>query len=182
MCDEIRERGLEPWVRDKTGLVVDAYFSATKLRWVLDNVPGLRERSELGELAFGTVDSWLAYRLSGGRSHVTDASNASRTMLYNLKERRWDPELLREFAVPEAVLPQVVPSSGVVATIDNSWLGADLPIAGIAGDQQAALWPDLLSAGDGQEHLRHRLLRPPPYGQRSRTRRRLAGDRRLPDR
>jgi glycerol kinase len=140
MCDEMRRRGLESWIREKTGLVIDAYFSATKLRWILDNVSGARERAERGELAFGTVDSWLAYRLSGGAVHVTDASNASRTMLYNLREGRWDPDLLREFDVPESMLPRVCPSSGVVGTAARPLLGVEAPIAGIAGDQQAALF------------------------------------------
>jgi glycerol kinase len=139
-CDEMRRRGIEPWIREKTGLVIDAYFSASKLRWILDNVPKARERAERGELAFGTVDTWLTYRLSGGAVHVTDATNASRTMLYNLREGRWDPDLLREFDIPEAMLPRVCPSSGVVGTAARSLLGAEVPIAGLAGDQQAALF------------------------------------------
>jgi glycerol kinase len=140
MCDNMRERGLEPMIREKTGLVIDAYFSASKLSWILHNVPGARERAERGEMAFGTVDSWLAYRLSGGAIHVTDATNASRTMLYNLREGRWDPDLLREFSVPESMLPRICPSSGVVGTAERSLLGAKVPIAGMAGDQQAALF------------------------------------------
>jgi glycerol kinase len=140
MCDNMRRRGLEPSIREKTGLVIDAYFSASKLRWILRNVLEARERAERGELAFGTVDSWLAYRLSGGAVHVTDPSNASRTMLYNLREGRWDPDLLREFEVPESMLPHVCPSSGVVGTAARSLLGAEVPIAGMAGDQQAALF------------------------------------------
>jgi len=140
MCDEMRGRGLESWIREKTGLVIDAYFSATKLRWILDNVSGARERAERGELAFGTVDSWLAFQLSGGAVHVTDTSNASRTMLYNLREGRWDPDLLREFDIPESMLPRVCPSSGVVGTAARSLLGVEAPIAGMAGDQQAALF------------------------------------------
>jgi len=140
MCDNMRERGLEPMIREKTGLVIDAYFSASKLSWILQNVPGARERAERSEMAFGTVDSWLAYRLSGGAIHVTDATNASRTMLYNLREGRWDPDLLREFGVPESMLPRVCPSSGVVGTAERSLLGAKVPIAGMAGDQQAALF------------------------------------------
>ena len=139
-CDEMRRRGLEPWIREKTGLVIDAYFSASKLRWILDNVPKARERAERGELAFGTVDSWLVYRLSGDAVHVTDATNASRTMLYNLREGRWDPDLLREFGVPESMLPCVCPSSGVIGAAERSLLGAEAPIAGMAGDQQAALF------------------------------------------
>ena len=140
MCDNMRRRGLEPLIREKTGLVIDAYFSASKLRWILRSVLETRERAERGELAFGTVDSWLAYRLSGGAVHVTDATNASRTMLYNLREGRWDPDLLREFEIPESMLPRVLPSSGVVGTAARSLLGAEVPIAGLAGDQQAALF------------------------------------------
>ena len=140
MCDEMRGRGLGSWIREKTGLVIDAYFSATKLRWILDNVSGARERAERGELAFGTVDSWLAYKLSGGAVHVTDASNASRTMLHNLREGRWDSDLLREFDIPESMLPRVCPSSGVVGTAARPLLGVEAPIAGMAGDQQAALF------------------------------------------
>jgi glycerol kinase len=140
MCDEMRRRGLQPWSREKTGLVIDAYFSASKLRWILENVAGARERAERGELAFGTVDSWLVYRLTGGTVHITDATNASRTMLYNLREGRWDPDLLREFDIPESMLPEVCPSSGVVGATQRSLLGAEVPIAGIAGDQQAALF------------------------------------------
>jgi len=140
MCDNMRRRGLEPLIREKTGLVIDAYFSASKLRWILRSVLETRERAERGELAFGTVDSWLAYRLSGGAVHVTDATNASRTMLYNLREGRWDPDLLREFEIPESMLPRVSPSSGVVGTAARSLLGAEVPIAGLAGDQQAALF------------------------------------------
>jgi glycerol kinase len=139
MCEEMRQRGLEPRVRHKTGLIIDAYFSATKLRWILDNVPGVRERAERDELAFGTVDSWLVYRLTGGTAHVTDATNASRTMLYNIRDRRWDPELLSELDIPESLLPRVCASNAVVGPTEPSLLGAEIPIAGIAGDQQAAL-------------------------------------------
>jgi glycerol kinase len=140
MCEELRRQGLEPLVRERTGLVIDAYFSATKLRWLLDHVPGAQQRAEAGELAFGTVDSWLIYRLTGGRVHATDASNASRTMLFNLREGTWDGELLRLFNIPRSMLPEVVDSSGVVGECDPSLLGAALPIAGVAGDQQAALF------------------------------------------
>ena len=140
MCDEMRSRGLEPMIRERTGLVIDAYFSGTKLRWILDNVEGARQKAERGELAFGTVDSWLIYRLTGGAVHVTDATNASRTMLYNLREGTWDADLLREFDVPEAVLPAIRPSSGVVGTTEKSLLGVEVPIAGMVGDQQASLF------------------------------------------
>jgi glycerol kinase len=139
-CDELRRLGLEQTIRDRTGLVLDAYFSGTKLRWILDNVQDARKRAERGELAFGTVDSWLIYRLTGGNYHVTDPTNASRTMLYNLRGRAWDLDLLEKLEIPETVLPAVVPSSGIVATIDKSLFGIEAPIAGIAGDQQASLF------------------------------------------
>jgi glycerol kinase len=143
-CEELRRQGLEPLIRERTGLVIDAYFSATKVRWLLDHVPDAQRRAEGGELAFGTVDSWLIYRLTGGRVHATDASNASRTMLFNLREGRWDGELLSRFNIPASMLPQVVDSSGVLGECDPSLLGVlpgeGLPIAGVAGDQQAALF------------------------------------------
>jgi glycerol kinase len=137
-CAERRARGHAARVQQKTGLLIDAYFSGTKLEWLLDHVPGARQRAERGELAFGTIDSWLVWKLTGGRVHATDASNASRTMLFNLRTGDWDPELLKLLRVPASVLPQVVASSGEVAITEPSLLGAALPIAGIAGDQQAA--------------------------------------------
>jgi glycerol kinase len=140
MCDEMRADGLEPLVRERTGLVIDAYFSGTKVRWLLDNVQGARGRAEAGELAFGTVDAWLIYRLTRGRIHATDATNASRTMLYNIHAGDWDNEMLEALNLPSSVLPAVVNSSGVVAETDPSVFGAAIPIAGIAGDQQAALF------------------------------------------
>jgi len=150
-CDALRAQGLEPLVREHTGLVLDAYFSATKVRWVLDNVPGVRKRAEAGELAFGTVDSWLIYRLTGGRVHATDATNASRTMLLNLRNGAWDDDMLRTFDVPPSLLPQVVDSSGLIAECEPSLLGAPLPIAGVAGDQQAALFGQAcFRAGDAK--------------------------------
>ncbi len=138
MCDALREAGHAPLIARKTGLVIDAYFSGTKLRWLLDNVDGARQRALRGELAFGTIDSWLVWQLTEGRVHCTDASNASRTMLYDIHTGDWDDELLALLDVPRAVLPTIVPSSGVCgeAKID----GAMVPIAGIAGDQQAALF------------------------------------------
>lgn len=139
-CQEIRAGGHEPMLREKTGLVADAYFSATKLAWLLDNVPGARERAEDGELAFGTIDSWLLWNLTGGGRHITDPSNASRTLLYNLESRQWDPELLTFFDVPPSLLPSIEPSSGVYGETSPSLFGAAIPIAGIAGDQQAALF------------------------------------------
>ena len=139
-CAELRRQGLEPLIRERTGLVIDAYFSATKVRWLLDHVADGQRRAEAGELVFGTVDTWLLFRLTGGRLHATDATNASRTMLFNLELGRWDDDLLRLFDIPAAMLPEVVDSSGVVAECEASLLGAAIPIAGIAGDQQAALF------------------------------------------
>ncbi|MEX0786348.1 MAG: glycerol kinase GlpK [Dehalococcoidia bacterium] len=139
-CEQLRREGLEPLIRERTGLVIDAYFSATKLRWLLDHAPDAQRRAEAGELAFGTVDSWLIYRLTGGRVHATDATNASRTMLFNLRDGRWDEELLSRFDIPASMLPEVVDSSGVLGESEASLLGAALPIAGVAGDQQAALF------------------------------------------
>ncbi|MCI0856058.1 MAG: glycerol kinase GlpK [Chloroflexi bacterium] len=138
-CDELKRAGVERLVRERTGLLLDPYFSATKVQWLLENVPGAREKAEAGELAFGTVDSWLIYKLTGGRTHVTDATNASRTMLFGLRGE-WDGELLETFGIPESMLPEVVDSSGVVAETDTELFGASIPIAGIAGDQQAALF------------------------------------------
>src|SRR5690349_7153183 len=137
-CDALREAGHAPLIARKTGLVIDAYFSGTKLRWLLDHVPGARARAARGELAFGTVDSWLVWNLSGGAAHVTDASNASRTMLFDIHSGDWDDELLALLDVPRSVLPQVVASSGCCA--EAALQGAGVPIAGIAGDQQAALF------------------------------------------
>jgi glycerol kinase len=138
LCDELRLAGHAPLFARKTGLVLDAYFSGTKLRWLLDNVDGARARAERGELAFGTIDTWLIWNLTGGRVHCTDPSNASRTLLFDIHACAWDDELLVLLDVPRAMLPQVVPSSGVCASASID--GADIPIAGIAGDQQAALF------------------------------------------
>ena len=140
ICEELKERGLEGIIREKTGLVIDAYFSGTKIKWILDNVDGARERAEKGELCFGTVDSWLIFKLSGGRSHVTDISNASRTMLFNIKDKRWDTEILDILGISEGMLPEVRPSSGLLGELDETILGKAIPIAGSAGDQQAALF------------------------------------------
>jgi glycerol kinase len=140
ICDELRERGLEDEVRARTGLLIDSYFSGTKLRFILDAVAGSQARAERGELAFGTVDSWLLHKLTKGGVHATEYSNASRTLLYNIHERCWDERLLDELRVPAALLPEVRASSGVFGTADAEWLGAEIPIAGIAGDQQAALF------------------------------------------
>ncbi|HVY69565.1 MAG TPA: glycerol kinase GlpK [Verrucomicrobiae bacterium] len=137
-CDRLKARGLAAGIRKKTGLVIDAYFSATKLQWMLQNLPGARAKAKAGKLAFGTVDTWLLWQLTGGRCHVTDATNASRTMLYNLQTGDWDDGLLEIFGVPRSLLPEVKSSSEVYG--ETSLLGAAIPIAGIAGDQQAALF------------------------------------------
>ncbi len=139
-CDELKRSGHAELVQQRTGLVIDSYFSASKLRWLLENVPGARARAERAELAFGTIDTWLLWKLTGGSLHATDATNASRTMLYDIRARRWDDELLRLFQVPRAVLPEVRPSSVVYAQAAKDLFGAPIPIAGIAGDQQAALF------------------------------------------
>src|SRR5688572_32707638 len=138
-CRELRESGLEPMLRERTGLVADPYFSATKLEWLL-RTPQLARRAGLGELAAGTVESWLVAKLSGGRAHVSDHTNASRTLLYDLRRRIWDPALLQLFHIPPEVLPRLVASSGVVEQAGAEHLGFALPIAGLAGDQQAALF------------------------------------------
>jgi glycerol kinase len=140
ICEELKGRGLERTFRSKTGLVVDAYFSGTKVKWLLDSVPGLRKRSEGGGIAFGTIDSWLIARLTAGKIHATDHTNASRTLMYNIYEKSWDREILDILDVPEAMLPEVVDSSGVVGLTDADVTGAPIPIAGVAGDQQAALF------------------------------------------
>ncbi len=138
MCEQLRAAGHEPLVSARTGLLLDPYFSATKLRWLLDHVPGARERARRGELAFGTIDTWLVWKLSGGRLHVTDASNASRTLLYDIHRGEWDEELLALFDIPREVLPTVGNSSGPIGETDRQWLGAPTLIGGMAGDQQAA--------------------------------------------
>ncbi len=141
LCDELKAHGLGELFRRKTGLVVDAYFSGTKIRWLLDNTEGLRERARRGEIAFGTIDSWLVWKLTGGRAHVTDYSNASRTLLYNIHDLGWDAELLEILDVPEEILPTVAPSAHVYGHTDPAaFFGAAVPVAGIAGDQQAALF------------------------------------------
>ena len=139
-CKLLREAGHAPVVQQKTGLRIDAYFSATKLQWLLDHVPGARAMAERGELAFGTVDTWLLWQLSGGAVHATDVSNASRTMLFNIHSNRWDSELLQLFGIPETLLPRVLPSAGLFGHTSVEHLGAALPISGMAGDQQSALF------------------------------------------
>jgi glycerol kinase len=141
LCDELKARAFEETFRRKTGLVLDPYFSGTKIKWLLDHTPGLRERAARGEIAFGTVDSWLVWNLTGGRAHITDYSNASRTLLYNIYDLCWDQELLEILGVPEAVLPAVKPSAYVYGHTDATvFFGQSIPVAGIAGDQQAALF------------------------------------------
>lgn len=138
ICERLKADGLEPLFREKTGLVLDAYFSGTKVQHLLESVPGLRARAERGEILFGTVDSYLIWRLTGGGRHVTDISNASRTLMFNIHTREWDDELLQILGVPRAMLPEVVPSSGVLGETDPALFGRAIPIAGVAGDQQAA--------------------------------------------
>lgn len=139
MCEELKAKGLEPLVREKTGLVIDAYFSATKIRWILDNVPEAKEKLAQGKICMGNIDSWLIWHLSGGTAHVTDYSNASRTMLLNIHTLRWDDELLEALAIPKDILPELMPSSGIMArTAKEAFFGAEVPVAGVAGDQHAA--------------------------------------------
>jgi glycerol kinase len=175
-CEALRTAGLAKTFTRKTGLVLDAYFSGTKLAWLLDQVPGARARAERGELAFGTVDTWLVWKLTGGRLHATDPSNASRTLLFNLRTAQWDPQLLELLRIPAAVLPTVMPSCGLVAETDAAVLGRPVPIAGWAGDQQAALFGQacfapgmakntygtgcfmLMNTGDQPVRSRHQLL------------------------
>ena len=140
LCDELKAKGHTEMIREKTGLVVDAYFSATKIRWILDHVPGAQERAERGELLFGTVETWLIWKLTLGRDHVTDYTNASRTMLFNINTLDWDDEILALLNIPRAMLPKPMPSSAVLGTADSSFFGFPIPIAGAAGDQQAALF------------------------------------------
>lgn len=139
-CDALKEKGLTEKYKQKTGLVIDAYFSATKVKWILDNVPGARQRAENGELLFGTVETWLIWKLTKGAVHVTDYSNASRTMLFNINTLEWDEEILADLDIPRSMLPAVKPSSCVYGEADASFLGGAIPIAGAAGDQQAALF------------------------------------------
>lgn len=141
ICEELKAQGLSDMFREKTGLVVDAYFSGTKVKWILDNIEGARERAEQGELLFGTIDTWLIWKLTAGNIHVTDYSNASRTLMYNIRELQWDVEIIKELGVPSGMLPKVRPSSEVYGHTDSSvFFGGTVPIAGVAGDQQAALF------------------------------------------
>ncbi|MBO0960365.1 glycerol kinase GlpK [Neobacillus sp. MM2021_6] len=141
ICDELKEKGYNDLFREKTGLLIDAYFSGTKVKWILDNVEGAREKANEGKLLFGTIDTWLIWKLSGGRAHVTDYTNASRTLMFNIHELKWDEELLEILSVPKSMLPEVRQSSEVYAnTVDYHFFGKEIPIAGVAGDQQAALF------------------------------------------
>ena len=141
ICDDLKKKGLEESIKSKTGLMIDAYFSATKVKWILDNIEGAREKAENGDLLFGTIDTWLIWNLTRGKVHVTDYSNAARTMLYNIKELKWDEDILKELDIPLCMLPEVKPSSEIYGYTDEEMLaGAKIPIAGCAGDQQAALF------------------------------------------
>lgn len=140
MCSQLKNRGLQDIIQKKTGLVIDAYFSGSKIEWILDNVPGARHMANSGQLLVGTIDTWLIWNLTGGRIHVTDYSNASRTMLFNIHHLKWDDELLSEFEIPLSILPKVVPSSGYIGNTCKKIVGAEIPISGVAGDQQSALF------------------------------------------
>ena len=154
ICEDLKRQGLVKEFQEKTGLVIDAYFSGTKVKWILDHVKGAREKAEKGELAFGTIDTWLLWKLTGGEVHKTDYSNASRTLMFNIKTLEWDEALLKYLTVPKSLLPEVRPSSEVYGHTIPSVIGAAIPVAGMAGDQQSAL----LQSGRGEEHLRHGLL------------------------
>jgi len=140
ICDDLKNKGLTETIKEKTGLVIDAYFSATKIKWILDNIPSARKRAEKGELLFGTVDSWLIWNLTGGKVHITDYSNASRTMLFNIHKLDWDDEILKELNIPREILPKPMPSSYIYGTTDSKIFGVEIPISGCAGDQQSALF------------------------------------------
>lgn len=140
ICEELVKKGLTDYIKENTGLVVDAYFSATKIKWILDNVEGARKKAENGELLFGTMDTWLVWNLTKGKLHITDYSNASRTMIFNIRKLQWDEKLLDELSIPRIMLPEVRQSSEIYGMTDTSVLGAEIPISGIAGDQQAALF------------------------------------------
>lgn len=142
-CEELKSKGYAELIQEKTGLIIDAYFSATKIKWILENVKGIRERAERGELCFGTIDSWLIWKLSKGEKHLTDVSNASRTMLFNIHTLTWDKELLAIFSIPESMLPEVKSSSEIYCETKSPLFPSGIPVAGIAGDQQAALFGQL---------------------------------------
>ena len=139
-CSKLKQENISDMVRQKTGLLIDSYFSATKIKWILDNVPGAQKAADNGELMFGTVDSWLIYKLTGGKVHATDPSNASRTMLFNINTLEWDNDLLKLFNIPKSMMPSVLASSGLFGYTDAALFGGSIPITGVAGDQQAALF------------------------------------------
>ena len=143
ICDQLKKSGMEPYIKENTGLVVDAYFSGTKIKWILDNVPGVREKAENGEILFGTIDTWLVWNLTGGKSHITDYSNASRTMIYNIRNLKWDEKILSELNIPLSVLPEVRQSSEFYENTVKEIFGIEIPISGMAGDQQSALFGQL---------------------------------------
>lgn len=150
-CDQLKEKGLTEKFRQKTGLMIDAYFSGTKVKWILDNIPGAREKAEAGDLLFGTVETWLIWKLTKGKAHVTDYSNAARTMLFNINTLEWDDEILQILDIPKAILPEAMPSSCVYGMADPAFLGGEIPISGAAGDQQAALFGQTcFQAGDAK--------------------------------
>jgi len=143
ICDELKKEGLEPYINENTGLVIDAYFSGTKIKWILDNVHDVREKAENGDILFGTIDTWLVWNLTGGRAHITDYSNASRTMIYNIRKLEWDEKILSVLGIPQSLLPEVKQSSEVYENTVKDILGAEIPISGMAGDQQSALFGQL---------------------------------------
>ncbi|HHZ01549.1 MAG TPA: glycerol kinase GlpK [Tissierellia bacterium] len=143
ICDNLKKSGIEPYIKENTGLIIDAYFSGTKIKWILDNVEGVREKAENGDILFGTVDSWLIWNLTGGRVHITDYSNASRTMIYNIRSLQWDEKILKALNIPKEILPEVSYSSEFYANTSLELFGCEIPISGIAGDQQAALFGQL---------------------------------------
>lgn len=143
ICDELKKEGLEPYIKENTGLVIDAYFSGTKIKWILDNVPEVRTKAENGDILFGTVDTWLVWNLTAGKLHITDYSNASRTMIYNIRELKWDEKILEALDIPSSVLPEVRQSSEFYENTIKEIFGAEIPISGMAGDQQAALFGQL---------------------------------------
>ena len=143
ICDDLKKLGLEPYIKENTGLVIDAYFSGTKIKWILDNVKGVREKAQSGDILFGTVDTWLIWNLTGGNQHITDYSNASRTMIYNIKSLQWDEKILNILNIPHEILPEVRQSSQIYGNTKAELFGLEIPISGIAGDQQAALFGQL---------------------------------------
>jgi len=143
ICDELKKEGLESYINENTGLVIDAYFSGTKIKWILDNVPGVREKAEKGDILFGTIDAWLVWNLTAGKEYITDYSNASRTMIYNIRELKWDEKILKALDIPRSVFPEVRQSSEVYGNTKDEIFGVEIPISGMAGDQQAALFGQL---------------------------------------